>query len=119
MSGKSDTQTVAEMAAEIAALKAEIEARKAGHEQPISFRVGLKGAVSVYGMGRFPVTLYAEQWRRLMGKADDLIAFLDANKAILATKGVPYLPTKEQVLAAAAREAARVKAGGQRYQPKA
>jgi hypothetical protein len=48
--------------------------------------VGEKGGVSVYGLGRFPVTLYYEQWNRLLGVADDLRAFLEENKSRLKLK---------------------------------
>ena len=49
----------------------------------IEFRVGEKGGVSVYGLGRFPVTLYYEQWIRLLDAAGDLRAFLEENKSKL------------------------------------
>lgn len=52
----------------------------------LSFKVSEKGAVSVYGMGRFPVTLYYEQWNRLLGAAEDIRAFLEENKARLKLK---------------------------------
>jgi hypothetical protein len=48
--------------------------------------VGEKGGVSVYGLGRFPVTLYYEQWQRLLGASDDLKAFLEENKSKLKLK---------------------------------
>jgi hypothetical protein len=53
----------------------------------LEFRVGEKGGVSVYGLGRFPVTLYYEQWIRLLDVADDLRAFLEENKSRLKLKG--------------------------------
>jgi hypothetical protein len=49
-------------------------------------KVSEKGALSVYGMGRFPVTLYKEQWLRLLGMADDIKAFIEANNEALKTK---------------------------------
>ena len=49
----------------------------------LEFRVGDKGGVSVYGLGRFPVTLYYEQWNKLLDAAEDLRAFLEANKSRL------------------------------------
>lgn len=49
----------------------------------LSFKVSEKGAVSVYGMGRFPVTLYYEQWMRLFAAAGDLTSFVEENKAKL------------------------------------
>ena len=76
-------------------LKAELERLKAENEnlkktksakKEISFKVSQKGAVSVYGMGRFPVTLYKEQWTRLLGKKEDLLAFIEENDADLKTK---------------------------------
>ncbi|MBI5505884.1 MAG: hypothetical protein HY899_13895 [Deltaproteobacteria bacterium] len=74
-------------AAEIARLRAENEAlKKATKPGGISFKVSEKGGVSVYGMGRFPVTLYVEQWETLLGRADDLRAFIEANRAQLKKK---------------------------------
>ena len=52
----------------------------------LEFRVGEKGGVSVYGLGRFPVTLYYEQWIRLLDSADKLREFLEENKAKLKLK---------------------------------
>lgn len=52
----------------------------------LSFKVGGKGGVSVYGLGRFPVTLYYEQWHRLLDRANDLKAFLEKNKSKLKLK---------------------------------
>ncbi len=66
-------------------LKAKLEKlekeKGAGRRGSLEFRVGEKGGVSVYGLGRFPVTLYYEQWIRLLDKADDLRSFLEENKA--------------------------------------
>ena len=74
-------------ATELARLRAENEAlRKASKPGSVSFKVSEKGAVSVYGMGRFPVTLYVEQWETLLGRADDLRAFIDANRGQLKKK---------------------------------
>ena len=74
-----------ELMAQIAELKKQqSEGRKKGS---LEFRVGEKGGVSVYGLGRFPVTLYYEQWIRLLGAADDLKAFLEENKSRLKLKG--------------------------------
>jgi hypothetical protein len=53
----------------------------------LSFRVSEKGAVSVYGLGRFPVTLYQEQWDKLLAQIDELRGFIDANRANLKKKG--------------------------------
>ena len=53
----------------------------------LEFRVGEKGGVSVYGLGRFPVTLYYEQWIRLLDSGDRLREFLEENKSKLKLKG--------------------------------
>lgn len=55
-------------------------------ERKLTLKVSEKGAVSLYGMGRFPVTLYGEQWRKLLAHADQIEAFLTANAALLSTK---------------------------------
>jgi len=52
----------------------------------IRMKVSEKGAVSIYGMGRFPVTLYKEQWLKLLDIADDIRAFIAANEAQLKAK---------------------------------
>ena len=59
---------------------------KADSERKLSLKVSEKGAVSLYGMGRFPVTLYGGQWERLLGASDQIRAFLKANASLLATK---------------------------------
>jgi hypothetical protein len=67
---------------ELRARLAELEKEKSGRRGgQLEFRVGEKGGVSVYGLGRFPVTLYYEQWIRLLDAAGDLRKFLDENKA--------------------------------------
>ncbi len=53
----------------------------------ISLKVSAKGALSVYGLGRFPVTLYKEQWRRLLTASDEIRAFLEQHDSELKTKG--------------------------------
>jgi hypothetical protein len=66
---------------------AELEKQKgAPRTGELSFRVGEKGGVSVYGLGRFPVTLYYEQWIRLMDMAPKLREFLEENKSKLKLK---------------------------------
>ena len=72
--------------AELERLRAENEALKKGGRGKASMKVSEKGALSVYGMGRFPVTLYKEQWLRLLGMADDIKAFIEANNERLKTK---------------------------------
>ena len=52
----------------------------------VSFKVSEKGGVSVYGLGRFPVTLYLEQWDALLSRASELREFIEANKSRLKTK---------------------------------
>lgn len=74
------------MQAELARLKAENEALKRRTEKSMSLKVSEKGGVSVYGLGRFPVTLYKEQWIKLLDMADDIRAFLKENEARLKTK---------------------------------
>lgn len=72
-----------ELMARIAELESQVGGRKRG---TVEFRVGEKGGVSVYGLGRFPVTLYYEQWIRLLDAADSLRAFLEENKSKLKLK---------------------------------
>jgi hypothetical protein len=77
-----------DMKAEIERLKAENEALKNKKQGrgTLSMKVSEKGALSVYGMGRFPVTLYKEQWLKLLGIADDIKKFIGENDAQLKTK---------------------------------
>jgi len=72
---------------ELKAKVAELE-KQQGHKRSgtLEFRVSEKGAVSVYGMGRFPVTLYYEQWVRLLEASDRLKEFLEENKNKLKMK---------------------------------
>jgi hypothetical protein len=72
--------------AELERLRAENEALKKPGRGKLSMKVSEKGALSVYGMGRFPVTLYKEQWLRLLTVADDIKAFIEANNESLKTK---------------------------------
>ena len=71
---------------QLAELRAENEALKAGKIRSLSFKVSVKGALSVYGMGKFPVTLYREQWERLLSKSADILAFIKANESTLSVK---------------------------------
>ena len=67
---------------ELKARLAELEKQGSGRRTgALEFRVGEKGGVSVYGLGRFPVTLYYEQWIRLLDATPQLRAFLDENKS--------------------------------------
>jgi hypothetical protein len=76
-----------EMKAELERLKNENERLKNQRNRGVSMRVSEKGGVSVYGLGRFPVTLYKEQWSRLLDLADEIRAFIRENEAKLKTKG--------------------------------
>ena len=70
--------TYEELKAQLAAAQKQLGSRKSGS---LDFRVGEKGGVSVYGLGRFPVTLYYEQWARLLGAAEELKNFLEEQKS--------------------------------------
>ena len=78
--------TEAELKAELERLKAENEALKSRGARGVSLKVSEKGAVSVYGMGRFPVTLYQEQWLKLLDMADEIRTFIKDNEAKLKKK---------------------------------
>ncbi|HEY6860929.1 MAG TPA: hypothetical protein VI358_14225 [Pseudolabrys sp.] len=75
-----------ELKAELERLRQENAALKQGAVSRPRLKVSEKGAVSVYGMGRFPVTLYKEQWLKLLDMADDIRAFIAANDAQLKSK---------------------------------
>jgi hypothetical protein len=74
---------LARLEAENKALKDQIEQRKPGQ---LRLKVSEKGALSVYGLGRFPVTLYKEQWSRLLEYSDELKSFLKENDHLLKGK---------------------------------
>jgi len=75
-----------DLRAELEKLRAENESLKKRSEQGLSLKVSQKGAVSVYGLGRFPVTLYKEQWERLLDMADEIRSFIRENMAKLKLK---------------------------------
>lgn len=76
-----------QLQAEIERLRAENEAlKKPATRGQLSLRVSEKGGLSVYGLGRFPVTLYREQWEKLLGLADDIRRFIHDNDAQLKKK---------------------------------
>lgn len=73
--------TVAELQARIAELEAKVATK-----QTISFKVTEKGGVSLYGVGRFPVTLYLSQWKAVISHVPQLVAFMKANESKLSVK---------------------------------
>jgi len=75
-----------QLKAEINRLRAENEALKKSSSKGLSLRVSEKGGVSVYGLGRFPVTLYREQWLRLLDMTEEIRAFINANASQLKAK---------------------------------
>lgn len=72
------------MEEELARLRAENSSLK---NQEVTFKIGEKGGLSVYGLGRFPVTLYKEQWEKLLSNADAIKTFIKENSDKLKTKG--------------------------------
>ncbi|MGK5084741.1 hypothetical protein WDW37_15715 [Bdellovibrionota bacterium FG-1] len=78
--------TSQDMQAELERLRSENAALKKTTAKGLSLKVSAKGALSVYGLGRFPVTLYKEQWNKLLDMSDDLRAFIKANDTLLKTK---------------------------------
>jgi hypothetical protein len=72
--------------AELERLRAENERLKTRGSRGVSLKVSEKGGVSVYGLGRFPVTLYKEQWTRLLEMADDIRTFIADNEGKLKAK---------------------------------
>lgn len=78
--------TEEELKAEIERLKAENDQLKKPTRGSMSLKVSEKGALSVYGLGRFPVTLYREQWEKLLGMADQIRQFIQENDHLLKKK---------------------------------
>lgn len=78
------------MVDELERLRAENARLKSGgskaHTGALTLKVSEKGAVSVYGIGRFPTTLYQEQWKKLLGAAQSILDFIEANQANLSSK---------------------------------
>ena len=83
---ESKEQLVARLLAEVEALKAQNEALTKAKVAGLSYKVSEKGALSVYGMGRFPVTLYRSQWETLFANREGIEAFLKSNAHLLSTK---------------------------------
>jgi hypothetical protein len=76
-----------DLRAELERLKKENESLKKGAARGVSLKVSEKGGLSVYGLGRFPITLYKEQWTKLLDLSDEIRAFLKAHDSELKTKG--------------------------------
>lgn len=83
MAEETPEQRLARLEAENKALREQVEQRKPGQ---LRLKVSEKGGVSVYGLGRFPVTLYKEQWVRLLEHADAIQSFLKENDQVLKAK---------------------------------
>ena len=76
-----------DLRAELERLRQENESLKKGATRGVSLKVSEKGGLSVYGLGRFPITLYKEQWTKLLDMADELRTFLREHDAELKAKG--------------------------------
>ena len=76
-----------DLKAELERLRAENSALKKRGSRGVSMKVSEKGGVSVYGLGRFPVTLYKEQWEKLLDMSDDIRGFIQENHGKLKIKG--------------------------------
>ena len=85
MAEETPEQKLARLEAENRALREQIEQRKPGQ---LRLKVSEKGALSVYGLGRFPVTLYKEQWMRLLDYAEEMRSFIKDNDQLLKGKQV-------------------------------
>ena len=86
MQSEEDLKTAEAMKTELERLRQENAALKKPDRGKISFKVSEKGGLSVYGMGRFPVTLYREQWEKLLDVAEDIRAFIRDNDSTLKRK---------------------------------
>jgi hypothetical protein len=75
-----------DLKSELERLRAENEALKKSSAKGLSLKISEKGGLSVYGLGRFPVTLYKEQWLRLLDMAPEIRAFIRANEEQLKSK---------------------------------
>ena len=75
-----------DLKAELERLRNENAALKKGSSTGLTMKVSDKGALSVYGMGRFPVTLYKEQWQKLLDMSDQIRSFIASNESKLKTK---------------------------------
>jgi hypothetical protein len=75
-----------DLKAEIERLRAENDKLKSKSVRGVSLKVSEKGGLSLYGMGRFPVTLYKEQWRKILEMAPEIEAFIQQNESLLKAK---------------------------------
>jgi len=102
----SDMNEMNDIAAQMAALKARAAELKARNKNKISMKVSTKGGISIYGLQRMPVTLYAEQWERIIDicKSGDLGTFISDNEAILTRK-----ETKQEAAPVVAKKPAKAK----------
>lgn len=75
-----------ELKRQVEALKAQLETEKAKSRREIHLKVSEKGAVSLYGIRRFPVTFYQEEWATILDMADEIRAFIEENRDKLARK---------------------------------
>lgn len=89
------TPTFKNEAEEIAYLRAENAKLKAAKNTPVTMKVSEKGGVSVYGLGRFPVSLYKSQWEKLIKAIPTIEQFLIDNDSLLSTKDDPKETSKE------------------------
>jgi hypothetical protein len=80
-----------DLKAELEQLRKENAALRRDFASGVRLTVSENGAVSVYGLRRFPVTLYKEEWLKLLDRSNDIRAFIAANKAQLKSKGSPYV----------------------------
>lgn len=78
-----ETATREEIVAEMERLKAEAQRLKSVAQEKVSLKVSEKGAISLYGLGRFPVTLYPNQWVKVIEHGDEIKRFAEQNKALL------------------------------------
>jgi ABC-type Fe3+-hydroxamate transport system substrate-binding protein len=83
MAEETAEQKLARLEAENKALREQMEQRKPGQ---LRLKISEKGGLSVYGLGRFPVTLYKEQWIRLLDQAEEIKSFLKENDSLLKAK---------------------------------
>jgi hypothetical protein len=108
-----------DLKAELERLRNENAALKKGAATGVTMKVSEKGALSIYGMGRFPVTLYKEQWLKLLAMSDDIRAFIVANEGAVEDEGVSA-PSKPNMTGASRPPSRRnsLRRVGARYLPR-